>query len=1799
MNSSLNPQEKGFFLEEIYKKYIDSALPVSHPGLMKERRLLLGEPGMLARPPIMETQPRYPEAGTLRETAASLDLSLDWADFVQQGFFEDSARRLYTHQHQAIKNVVNEKRHMVVATGTGSGKTETFLMPLLHSLITESRTWQRDGHVPAMRALLLYPLNALAEDQINRLRRGLDSDGAHAWLDSQRNGNRFTFGQYTGQTPATGNPERHAAELKERRSEIEQQAARAKASGNVGQLRQIPRIDDNPAELWNRQAMRETPPDIFITNFSMLNVLMMRASDDDIFEKTKEWLREDGSRVFHLIVDELHFYRGTAGSEVAYLLRLLLLRLGLSATSPQLRFLASSASLEPGRELREFLCGFIGMDGDPDDVAAFEAKFSLITDPKNQETSPRTILTPEPWRAFQKSVSSVGVDIATRDLATNLHIDIDHAQPYGEALASILESTGLDNPDRTRKMQTFSQAAHEWFNDDSEIDAAAGIFTARATTRKGAVVPAPVRAHYFFRNIPGLWACSNPRCTEIDASMRADDRFIGKLYRTPELVCRCGGRILDILICRHCGEVFYGGNRYSAGDCLATFMLTHGQPDFSHLPSSSFNQPLYQDFAVFWPTKLEPIDREWSQNGKKRGWVPSELNPSTGEVKIVRGNNTTGSLMGYQYRVSGEEKFSAMPEKCPCCDADGRRQNKQTIPPVQFHSTLVTRVNQLLADAVVRSSLESRALPGGDSAVDGNNLLRAKKIVMFSDSRQNAAKMAAGIELEHYRDLVRGCLMQEIQQQDQKRAVALKYLASGKNGLTESERIFFRDRLDAELKDAVRDVYEEDANKKQLALVEELKNNQKSFAINGIANAVRRRLLVQGVNPGGPAPSRQATRENHFSWKTLLEKDGREFKASDNLDGEQQDLRAKLIDAVQQECLNTLFAHRRKSAEALLIGRIGCSPGLASDFPHIQLVTTLIRILGELRRIKGAPYPYSSWPNAFKKFCRRFNSDDVMNQVYRFMLENGLVCGEANRVLNPHELYFYPSTPGDPFWKCRRCSMLYLSNSAKYCWNCQTELGGNAGLVSAQLVEQDYYNYLASAESGQFRLHCEELTGQTGHVQARTRQRLFQGVALDLDENKHFDEIDLLSVTTTMEAGVDIGPLETVMMANFPPQRFNYQQRAGRAGRRGVGLSTVLTVSRGSNHDESFFVDPSLMVSGSPARPYLDLTSQEIPMRFLRKEILRLALKEREKNSFDSIHGEFGRASEWKSTSRPMVQNWLEHHQPEVRLIGKALLAGGRIGTKKDDQVYIRTIASRLVEEIDDAVDTSSLPKSTALSELMAEEGLLPLYGFPTRLRPLYEGRPASRYETAITRPQDIAITQFSPGAQMIKDKKILTSVGFVRFEHSWPGRCREVDGHGLEKEFLECPACGALLDAGSEPERCSVCHASDTLQRFSTWDPVGYTIEYDLTTGKGKWDDYEGYYEWTPRATPARRCASNQPFECLSSHNLAFQWEQGTVYSINDRNKQYFQMARLKRDRYRDNLWIDEKAAEEFNRSWKGLITDDPSEKHEIALSSRRYTDMLAVRLNHEPEGLRFFSNDFGEIAYARAAFYSWGYLLRRAAARFLDVAADDLELNLDVSFDGHDTRLAVLLADRLDNGAGYCRRLKEHSYEALIKPFEPREELYRRLVAPIHAGTCDSSCYDCLRDYENSGWHGVLDWRLALDMTSLSRNAQKSLDLHIPYWNELTGAAQQSLCAFGHDLRWQVMNEGYHIGTGKASGYIFCILTHPLWSATHPALQYVIETYGLSNQDLSLRLCNPFDALRRPGWCINRLSALYTQNQ
>jgi DEAD/DEAH box helicase domain-containing protein len=356
-------------LHDIYLRYLNSPFALRYNDLTQERRDLLLDDGRIIRHPLIEPVSAYRRSDQTFQQACQALLTgthapqeiQDIADFIGQGLFRPTWRP-FTHQLEAFEQSYLHGRDIVITTGTGSGKTECFLLPITASLVREStdgsvwtpanprhprwdwwnhytqrgknRSWEprhpQRGHETrpaAVRALIVYPLNALVEDQLGRLRNALDGSDARTWLTARRPGNRFYFGRYIGRTPISGHQMREQeGKLRETLLEMQENA------GFVAATRAepfFPKMDGG--EMWSRWDMQDHPPDILITNFVMLNVMLMRDVDSDVFQRTYDWLDQDHRRVFYLVVDELHSYRGTAGTEVGYLLRALLDRLSRTA----------------------------------------------------------------------------------------------------------------------------------------------------------------------------------------------------------------------------------------------------------------------------------------------------------------------------------------------------------------------------------------------------------------------------------------------------------------------------------------------------------------------------------------------------------------------------------------------------------------------------------------------------------------------------------------------------------------------------------------------------------------------------------------------------------------------------------------------------------------------------------------------------------------------------------------------------------------------------------------------------------------------------------------------------------------------------------------------------------------------------------------------------------------------------------------------------------------------------------------------------------------------------------------------------------------------------------------------------------------------------------------------------------------------------------------------------------------------------------------------------------------------------
>ena len=295
MTDRFDPLETSALITLGYRRYLRSLLPIRDPRTAAALDYEITHSDLLTKGPLLEATPPYEHGATLDTLIREGVLSPAFRQLGSEAL--PLSRPLYAHQEQAVRKVA-AGRNVIIATGTGSGKTESFLLPILDALSAE---YVREGTLrPGVRALLLYPMNALANDQMKRLRQILKA-APH-----------ITFGRYVGDTKESG-----------------QQAAETFGRLNPGE----PVLEN---ELLSRRAMRMTPPHLLLTNYAMLEYLLLRPADMDLFEG------EHAGRWQFLVLDEAHVYDGARAAEVAMLLRRLRDRV---ARDRLLRYIATSATM--------------------------------------------------------------------------------------------------------------------------------------------------------------------------------------------------------------------------------------------------------------------------------------------------------------------------------------------------------------------------------------------------------------------------------------------------------------------------------------------------------------------------------------------------------------------------------------------------------------------------------------------------------------------------------------------------------------------------------------------------------------------------------------------------------------------------------------------------------------------------------------------------------------------------------------------------------------------------------------------------------------------------------------------------------------------------------------------------------------------------------------------------------------------------------------------------------------------------------------------------------------------------------------------------------------------------------------------------------------------------------------------------------------------------------------------------------------------------------------------------------------
>ena len=702
------PVEASRAIGESYIRYLKARYAPADDGLRNELHDALDSRFQSTRGPFLQATPTYQKGLSVQDLVSEGLLHPRLQELDPRVLPPD--RPLYKHQETALRKVIHD-RNLVIATGTGSGKTECYLLPILEHLLREADSGTLDN--PGVRAMLLYPMNALANDQMMRIR------------DLARPFPEITFGRYTGATP-------------HRRRDGEQQHRT-----DFGE-------NPDPGELVSREQMQKAPPHILLTNYAMLEYLLLRPEDTNFFDGPtgKHWR--------FVILDEMHIYNGAKGAEIAMLLRRVRDRVNKSDRG-QLRMVGTSATLGTGNDAPKRIAKYA------EELFDEDVKFDSH-DERRQDVVTPAIDTPPPaprdWAApkgafaeFQQALATGTVDSAVLDLVpahvlerivtdtgiAALTVALSSEQ-HVLKLAELLRSKPFDLAELPDKV--FDGPARA----DNELYALLAVCT---NSYADAPPLVPARYHYMLRALEGAFLCKSPK-HPASAPRLCLDR-----HSTCPACEEHGVRsqMFEFGVCHRCSAAFVIGDATQpdeAGRLCVTQASAHSRNLMYLLLGDQIELDDDDEAAVIDDADVETeIDRRRLCTGC--GCLGESLNEQCG-----CGARNASLVVTYAKPKRGQPL-----RRCPACS--GRRNTSVVLRFVTGHDAPVS---------VVATSLYQCLPPEEPAEGQMSGIGEGRKLLAFSDSRQEAAFFAPYLDRTYARAVQRRLIWEAL---DRNHAADLRF----------------------------------------------------------------------------------------------------------------------------------------------------------------------------------------------------------------------------------------------------------------------------------------------------------------------------------------------------------------------------------------------------------------------------------------------------------------------------------------------------------------------------------------------------------------------------------------------------------------------------------------------------------------------------------------------------------------------------------------------------------------------------------------------------------------------------------------------------------------------------------------------------------------------------------------------------------------------------------------------------------------------------------------------------------------
>ena len=1642
--SDLNPLQFKRELNTSLARFFTSTAAVSParaPELRKKlEQVITKEP--LVKGPFVECLPDFNKGLSLKGFWEKGNLHNDWTT-MEQRTPELWNRSLYAHQSDAM----DQKSNYIVATGTGSGKTEAFLYPMIQDLLSTINRGK-----PGVKAILIYPLNALATDQMQRIARLLFRDLGDPGI---------TLGRYTGQVSSAST-----------RDDVEKDISEMPIfRENFGEDALVPRN-----WLLSRQEMLDRPPDILITNYSMLEHILLLPRNRPLIKK---------ARIGWLILDELHTYTGAQAIEVAFLIRKLKSSLDISKGS--LRCVGTSASLDPSRkkELKKFASDLFGEEfpAPRDCIITAERKLH----PALLEKVTCQTRTCDDWIFLGQTLTSLRENgdldpeeeenhVVNWNRETQLiQLEGNH---FGNALMRVLarssevrKAAKILNSGLTK----FETLAKRIFPNDNEkaqeaTRALISLGVLAKPSDKQAFPLLPARYHLAASAIPGVVISLDKDEVENWSSLKV---LAKGLEPSPH-----SSAAWPLWVCRNCGEPYIEcfDDNVTLNPVMSPATKNPGERTLLRLTGNG--NTAYESDMEDLSDKTEIVT----------------FDPKTG--KILSDDDKNGITLECAPMKKSEENHRMIMEKCLSC---GHRGSRSPEPITKIHPG-----DDMMAAFMSSSLLEQLPYPEprrNGKPVQGRNLL------VFSDNRQDAAFFAPYIERISRIEAIRGAIIDSFDSTSE--PLGLDELKDSVWTKLNRHGFALYDRASLH-----RPMSNQSAKERLLALIIAeatlggTRQNLESFGLMKVTHEGMDRVIekIKCEIPPDKFPEYvPATVE-------LLLAMMRQSRAIENLDG-RLDLTDGSIWTEPLASANINWEFIKKTNQTRTRSVV---PKI--DSQHTRLTWVLEKRLA---------IPTSTSRNMLLTVWNKLSlrSSKLFSQL------------NAGKVLNLDAWRF--SRHNDKIYLCDSCARTSNFDFHGVCtaWRCQ---GRTHPVDPITLFNPNKNHYISRYQQKPPAVISREHTaGLTTQARMKIEDRFREG------------NVNLLSCTTTMELGIDIGDLDAVVCRSVPPGISNYQQRAGRAGRRAQVAPISLTMARQNRYDQVCFANFEEYLNSVPSMPYLYLNNPSFLHRHQVSCIisgwlaLRIGLTKR--TGAPRLKDVFGENLDERSIQkiREELTCWLESTKSQSCIRAAEIMAedldfglNGRALLKHAQNEIIRWIDElasywqdmeqscneiryQLNEPDLSSEDKNRLPYRLGrisnqmkkyigqlVTDLLVKNAVIPTYSFPIHsiyLEMITERNPkgSSQSDVDLNRDASLAIAEYAPGSEVVAAGRIWRSVGISKRKPHSNDATNTFIAQGWYRICKNCNHPELSSDFDNFDKKCPNCNEPISERRRRFLEPVGFLTSYDERSGRDP-----GTSRLRTRMVDEARLITRATEKHYVDADLSGvkSFFAPAHKKEGDDSELRGQMIVLNRGPngsgyLRCNTCEFVLAAESLNKNkikykHKNPRNGDPCRNEELVfpldLAHQYYTDIRGIQIAHplpQPDSDDLFTSEDRNYNLLKTASEAF----RLAASELLETDPRDLRSTVEYS----DTKNPVIiLSDTTPGGAGFVRRLlneQRFSVQNLINI------AMKILDCPL-GDKCETSCTKCLNDYSNQMYWDKFDRKPALRWLNEVRSKTYQKPDHIP---------------------------------------------------------------------------------------------------